>query len=263
MYRFAVLIVSAIAASGCQQWREPPLVSVAEQGLVPPVQPGDVFLPLATIGPRLEQGMVVPGQIMPTAPHSGMPNIQFGAVPQYAKPGQVALQNPLFVPVTNRDAAWRGIVDVVDDYFKIASEEQVHEVGGLLTEGRIETWPRGGATHVEPHRRDSVGLLNRWHGTLQTIRRTAVASIVPTDGGYLIDLNIQKELEDLPRPEHATAGAATFRSDGSLPNRRTEEVSPTYASPNWIPLGRDPALEQRILSAIRAKLDVAPPGVVY
>ena len=86
---------------------------------------------------------------------------------------------------------------------------------------------------------------------------------MPTHSGYDIELVVHKELEDLPRPEHATAGAATFRSDGSLPSRRAEVVSHSYAAPNWIALGRDVPLEQRILSEIQARLDVAPQGVVY
>ncbi|MBN1852191.1 MAG: hypothetical protein JW829_05675 [Pirellulales bacterium] len=256
---------------GCQGWQERSGTPVAERamnqsGWVPPVQAGDIFLPPATLGTQLEPGTMVPfPEEMMSPDPMGLPS----AIPEMPVPGLPqpidgqALQNPLFVPVTNHDAAWREIVDVMDDYFPIRREERVQEVGGLLTEGRIETYPQGGATHVEPHRYDSVGRFNRWQSTLQTIRRTASARIVPTHGGYSIDLTVQKELEDLPRPEQATAGAATFRSDGSLPSRRAEEVSHSYASPNWIPLGRDTPLEQQILSELLARLDVTPQGVVY
>ena len=272
MYRLILCSVPVVLSGGCQGWHEPPLVPVAEQNLagpagwVPPVQPGDIFLPPASLGPQLEPGPVMP-QPSPSdqAGAMGVPDGYSGQpIAANPWPGEPAtLQNPLFVPVTNHDAAWREIVDVMDDYFKIAREEQVHEVGGLLTEGQIETYPQGGATHVEPHRRDSVGRFNRWQSTLQTIRRTAVARVVPTGGGYLIDLAVQKELEDLPRPEQATAGAATFRSDGSLPSRSSEEVSHTHVSPDWIPLGRDSRLEQQMLAQMHARLDVTPAGVVY
>jgi hypothetical protein len=62
-------------------------------------------------------------------------------------------------------------------------------------------------------------------------------------------------LEDLPRPERATAGAASFLNETSLPSARLEEVSRRRQSPRWIPLGRDPALEQLMLAEIHARLN--------
>ena len=78
--------------------------------------------------------------------------------------------------------------------------------------------------------------------------------MIPEKGGYLVDLAVFKELEDLPRPENATAGAATLRNDNALPSRFTEEVSRTRLSPRWIRLGRDPMVEQQILAEIRGRL---------
>ena len=132
----------------------------------------------------------------------------------------------------------------------------------MWTEGRIETAPQDGATWLEPHRHDSVGKFNRWESTFQTIRRRAVVRVIPDAAGYLVEVIVEKELEDLPNPEKATAGAATFRNDGSLPSRRLEQVSRTRSSPRWIQLGRDPALEQRMLAEIHARLSgvTASPG---
>ncbi len=172
-----------------------------------------------------------------------------------AQPGAVASgTTPLFVPVTNAEWAWEQITDVVDDYFRIERERQVQLVGQVMTEGRIDTFPQIGATVLEPHLFDSVGSYNEWESTFQTIRRRAVLRVIPEQGGYLVDVEVQKELEDLPRPEHATVGAATFRNDNSLPSRLGEEVSRTRLSGEWIPLGRDPALEQQILDDIRIRL---------
>ena len=58
------------------------------------------------------------------------------------------------------------------------------------------------------------------------------------DGGYFVEIKIYKELEDLPRPVRATAGAASFRSDNTV-DRTYEVVDPAYFESNWIPLGRD------------------------
>jgi len=162
--------------------------------------------------------------------------------------------NPVFVAVANQDLAWEQIVDVVDDYFRIEREHRVQAVGNVITEGRIDTFPQVGATWLEPHRPDSVGWDNRWESTLQTIRRRAVLRVIPQQGGYLIDAVVNKELEDLPRPENSTAGAATFRNDNSLSSRLNESVSRTRFSETWIPLGRDIWVEQQLLAEIQASL---------
>lgn len=168
-------------------------------------------------------------------------------------PGPISA-NPMYVPVTNQDWAWEQIVDVVDDYFRVERENRVQLIGNVMTEGRIDTFPQVGATWLEPHRPDSVGRENRWESTLQTIRRRAILRVIPEQGGYLIEAVVYKELEDLPRPEHATAGAVTFRHDNSLGSRLQENVLRTRFSKTWLPLGRDPAVEQQMLAEIRARV---------
>jgi hypothetical protein len=168
-----------------------------------------------------------------------------------------ALSNPLYVPVANDELAWEQIADVVSDYFQIASERRARRAGGVWTEALIETAPQGGATKLEPQRGDSVGEFNRWESTFQTIRRRAAVRVTPDGGGYLVSVEVQKELENLPRPELATAGAATLRFDQSLPNRETIEVNPAQESALWIALGRDPALEQQMLADIQARFGAA------
>jgi len=168
----------------------------------------------------------------------------------------------IHVPVANRDWTWEQIVDVVDDYFRIERERQVQVVGDVVTEGRIDSFPEVSGTILEPHRSDSVGRFNRWESTFQTIRRRAAVRVIPDATGYLVDVCVEKELEDLPRPEHATAGAAVFRYDDSLPSPE-RGVSRTRLSRSWINLGRDPALERRMLSDIQERLTPqAPAGFV-
>lgn len=168
----------------------------------------------------------------------------------------------IHVSVANREWTWEQIVDAVDDYFRIERERQVQLVGDVLTEGRIDVHPQIGATIVEPHRRDSVGRYNRWESTFQTIRRRATIRVIPDGAGYLVEAVVEKDLEDLPRPEYASAGVASFRNDSSLPStideRQREEVSRTQLASRWILIGRDPALEQRMLSDIQSRL-AAPP----
>ncbi|MGI9456004.1 MAG: hypothetical protein ACR2NU_05545 [Aeoliella sp.] len=257
------------------------------QSLAPP-QGGAILMPTAPVvveptapaftGPAmtLPSGMVggVPGFPEPlttTQPppfaspaFAGPPvaGVNGAIAPQFGLPvaeaTAPAFPNPVKVPVGNHDFAWDQIVDVVSDYFPIASEQRVQLTSNLWTEGRIETPYQSGATMFEPQKRDSVGSFNRWQGTLQTIRRRAVVRVVPEPDGYFVGVEVYRELEDLPKPEHATAGAASFRNDNSLPTVGREAVSRTRSSPLWIPLGRDAPLEQQILADIQARIANAP-----
>lgn len=169
--------------------------------------------------------------------------------------GPPQIENPFFVPAMDREFLWNQSVDAVDDYFRIEREERVRLVGGVLTEGRIDTFPLIGSTVFEPWRKDSTPGYEKFHATLQSIRRRATLRVIPTEGGYLIDVEVQKELEDLDKPEHATAGGATLRHDGTLV--RQEGAAGRYSvTLGWIPLGRDFTLEQRILADLQARLDV-------
>jgi hypothetical protein len=210
----------------------PPIGAQAPAG-TPNFAPPPYAGPLADIAPG---GMVSPQLGLPAGPDAmGM------------------LTSSISVPVTNDEWAWDQITDVVGNYFTISIEQPVRR-GEVITEGRIETAPQDGATWFEPHRNDSVGRFNRWESTFQTIRRRALVRALPDASGYTIEITVEKELEDLPRPERATAGSATFRNDGSLPSDRAEQVNHTRTSPRWISMGRDPPLEQRILAEIHARL---------
>ncbi len=245
------------AAIGCQPFQIAPVANqgaanqgVANQGvLVQPPQPvlvDSMLQPMQFESPQ--QAPMGPAMVAPPAGNTMI------LQPQAAPAPATVVANPIHIPVTNQDWAWEQIVDVVDDYFRVERESRVQLVGNVVTEGRIDTFPQVGATLAEPHRLDSVGRYNRWKSTFQTIRRRALVRVIPEQGGYLVDLAVYKELEDLPHPENSTAGAATFRNDSSLSSRVNDEVSRTRLSNYWIPLGRDVACEQQMLAEIQARL---------
>src|SRR5688500_19815621 len=70
--------------------------------------------------------------------------------------GVIVSENPVLLPINDRDVMWNTLVDVVDDYFTIDREEPVRQFGNELTEGRIDTFPETGSTLFEPWRRDSA-----------------------------------------------------------------------------------------------------------
>jgi len=172
--------------------------------------------------------------------------------------GTMAVENPIFVPISDHDFVWDQTVDEIDDYFKISQEDRVRVVGNVLTEGRIETFPTAGATILEPWRADAATPYEKLYSTLQSIRRHAVVRVAPTEGGYSIEVAVFKELEDVSYPEHATVGGTGLRDDGSLVRL---ELDPEATPPTlgWIPQGRDIALEHRIVSGLRDRFSDQQP----
>jgi hypothetical protein len=157
------------------------------------------------------------------------------------------------VLVSNADAQYvfATVADVVDDYFKIDHAEPVRTLGMESTEGRIDTYPKLGATIFEPWDHDSADGYQRWESTLQSIRRYAVVKVkpVPNGQGFWVEVAVFKQLENLVAPEHASAGAATFPHDDTL----TRVINPPGGKDlnrGWIDQGRDMVLEQRILGQL-------------
>ena len=234
----ALMIVVAISADGWDVRAQEPLPA-------PPLAPNP-FAPLP------EGTVIGPGGTVAAAP---APPVKSSAI----------------IPPLDAEAIWKQMVDVADDYFKVASEQRVTFANGVPTEGRIDTFPQTGATLLEPWRADSVGFRERLESTLQSIRRIGTMRLTPDPAGWRIEVVVNKELEHLARPMRATTGGASFRNDDSLYRYGTplptlgqqvgDQPRPVAApTPNlgWIPLGRDPLLEQRMLAKVLAKLGVAP-----
>ena len=104
--------------------------------------------------------------------------------------------------------------------------------------------------------------------TVQTIRYRCDVTIQPVaadaaqpgaTSGYMVQVVVLKELEDLPRPIKATAGAAAFRSDNTV-DRQFEVVDPSVVDTAWIPKGRELYLEQEILKLIKDNVRKCVPG---
>lgn len=161
--------------------------------------------------------------------------------------------NPTLIPMMDRDLLWDRLVDVIDDYFKIQHEQRVRLVGDIVTEGRLDTYPRTGSTIFEPWNRDTANRYERIESTLQSIRRYAAVRVIPAEAGYLVEVNVMKELEDLPRPENGLASYANLRNDSSL-RRYSNPVGGHQPTLGWIGLGRDIALEQEILTQLQGRL---------
>jgi hypothetical protein len=152
---------------------------------------------------------------------------------------------------------WEAIVDVIDDDFQIEREEPVRRYGDILTEGRLDTKPLIGASLMEPWRSDSASGRQRLESTLQTIRRRAVVRVIPEAEGYLVEVAVYKDLEDLVQPSESIADRAVFEYDESF-SQVTQPAGVSPRSQGWIPIGRDPVLEEKIIAKIAERLENPP-----
>ncbi len=167
------------------------------------------------------------------------------ASPWMGAAGPAPAANPLFVQAGNEDVLWERTVDVIHDFhFQIARENRFSRV--------IETDYRTGSSLLEPWHHDSVGLENRLESTLQSVRRKVLIRLIPDDqgAGYLVSVEAFKELEDLPGIAANSTGGATFQE--STPLDRDLNLVVGQSTPSgWYPVGRDVALEQRILHSLQ------------
>ena len=154
--------------------------------------------------------------------------------------------NPLLVPSADFETVWKATVAVLDEYFEIASENRLART--------IKTQPIQGATIVEPWHGDSVSLYDRLESTIQSTRRYAQVHVDPAPGGgYVVKVEVFKELEDLVKPDRQTGGRAVFNDQFPV-NRARDIVGPVPLPVGWIPRGRDTLLEQAILARLRDAL---------
>lgn len=155
------------------------------------------------------------------------------------------LSNPLILPAGSDEVAWEKTVEVLHEYqFLIARENKL--------DGVIETKYKVGAGMLEPWHRDAVGIEERLEGSLQSVRRRAFVSLSRSPNGYVVSVEVFKELEDLDGLAANSAGGATFQESSPL-ERDLNQVIGQSARSNWLPQGRDARLEQALLSSLQQK----------
>lgn len=154
--------------------------------------------------------------------------------------------NPVFLPLGQDHYAkvFETVLQVLGDYgFEILESNRY--------DGRIETLPRtapGLGLFMKP---GSPDLYERTLATAQSYRHRISALIQPAlQGGYFVEIQVHKELEDLPNPLRSTVGSAIFRLDNNV-DRSFEVIDATSPGMGWIAKGRDVALEQDILRRIK------------
>lgn len=160
---------------------------------------------------------------------------------------EMTVENPLFVPQEHRPEAYelvfRKTTDAIAAYFPIAYSNRY--------DGHIETEYLVSAGWFEPWNPVPYDKYETTETTLQSVRRRCVATIIPAEaGGYYVDVKVFKELEALAQPSHASAGAVIQRVE-ETPGRFYMVPPAVLFAGQWIPMGRDRALEQAILLRLK------------
>lgn len=154
-----------------------------------------------------------------------------------------AVSNPVLVRGNNPDEVWEKTVEVLHSYqMPIERENRL--------DGVIETDYKVGSGVLEPWHYDSVTLDDRLESSFQSIRRRATVSVKPAQGGYLVGVEVLKEIEDPQDLIVNSAGTATFPESTTFDRKLDLVVGP--ATPDgWVLLGRDQNLEQSLLHSLQ------------
>jgi hypothetical protein len=170
--------------------------------------------------------------------------------PVAVRRGYGDVENPVLVsPGMPTPAAYDEVfektIDILDDYFELLPPNPY--------DGRIVSKPRITPGYEQFWKRGNPDARGRLLATFQTTRQTATARIWNGErGGFLVSIEIDKELEDLARPSLSRAGGAVFQ-EGPTVDRQLDVVGPeTSPDQSWFKIGRDYALEQQILRRIRS-----------
>jgi hypothetical protein len=135
------------------------------------------------------------------------------------------------------------VLNALNDYFPEVKP-------GSRYSGQIETAPQIAPGYEQPWKPGSPDKHERFLATYQTIRHYAVVQIWAGErGGYRVYVEVFKELEDIDRPTQARTGAV-FQEAPTV-DRQIATITPQTTNPGWIPMGRDPAMEQIILRKIQ------------
>ena len=168
-------------------------------------------------------------------------------IPSIPLDKKTQLSNPITVGVNDSEFLWNQIVDTVEDYFRIKSEQRASRDATQWLEGRMETYPEIGATLLEPWRKDTAFGFQRIQSTLQTIRRTCFVRAIPIEQGFSVGVEVIKELEDVDRSQYSSRldptrerhriGTAYTKRD----TRTLDECQSTAPSGSNIQIARSPS----------------------
>ena len=124
-----------------------------------------------------------------------------------------------------------------------------------LQAGYIKTLPLSGAQGFELWRSDSVGMFNAVEANLHSIRRIVELRITQHDKSIHLNCAVATQRLNMPNSQvSSSAHAYRIHSDSSRAIQRLKLTPAQERNMEWIDLGPDQRLAQRILDRIRKQL---------
>jgi hypothetical protein len=119
--------------------------------------------------------------------------------------------------------------------------------------GLVTTGPLTGDSWFEFWRDDTVGSHEVAESSIHTVRRSVSLQVTPRGQGSEVLVRVKKERMSAPglAPEEVSGSFSLYDPRASDLQRQDDLVATKY---KWIDMGRDEALEQRILGRIQAVL---------
>jgi hypothetical protein len=146
----------------------------------------------------------------------------------------------------DNDALWEATLEVLRRYRFVVDRKD--RAAGVIT-----TLPEVSAHWFEIWREENTTPYEVLESSIQTINREVTVNITPADDADTRLLSLKVAKMRLSAPERQVTNAVAARrlfsevtpvQSGDVPGRR--------ASTDWVPLGRDPHLEQRMMTRIVA-----------
>jgi len=163
------------------------------------------------------------------------------------EPQQQAVK-PVCVTGMNKQAALAAAEDVLVRMHFVIEKLDVQA-------GYIRTRPLMGAQSFEFWREDNVGRFNRLQSNLHTIRRTVEMRVSESPGQLCIAPVVSVERMSLPERDAYNLSQASTMFTGSDNSMQQLRLYPDQrAQMEWIDLGRDSRLEEKITTRLKAKL---------
>ena len=143
------------------------------------------------------------------------------------------------------EAVWKSTIDVVEERFYIEKRDE--------KAGHILTHPRQAPSAFEIWATDASGLYDTIEETLHDVRREVEAHVVRGGIDVRLTLHVRRERKNLERRPTAFLTKYAAPISGTLEERTAEAL--TDPRTLWTPMGRDGAMEDRLIEEIRSRAE--------
>jgi hypothetical protein len=119
--------------------------------------------------------------------------------------------------------------------------------------GYIKTRPLRGAQFFEFWRSDNAGSANASTSNLHSVLRTIELQLTDDNGGFCVECTSQLRRLSIPEPKLSSTSINNGIFTGG--SRTLQKLRPKQRNLDWIEMGSDTKLEQKILGRILAKIE--------